>query len=101
MTIVKGAAAMIAVAFVVGATVPAQAQYLFSNGNSGWNGWQGSSVSSPNRDFSSVGAQSSGDYANTFGFDDSADANASCYPAQVRHRLANGHVVSRMATICP
>ena len=95
MTIVKSAAALIAAVFVVGAAVPAQAA---------WNGWQASSVSSPNRDFMSVGAQPTGNYANTFGFDAGAigsDANASCYPQQVRHRLANGHVVSRTETVCP
>ena len=95
MTIVKSAAALIAAVFVVGAAVPAQAA---------WNGWQASSVSSPNRDFMSVGAQPTGNYANTFGFDAGAigsDANASCYPQQVRHRLANGHVVSRAETVCP
>lgn len=95
MTIVKGAAALIAAAFVVGAAVPAQAA---------WNGWQASSVSSPNRDFMSVGAQPSGNYANAFGFDTGAsgfDANASCYPAHVRYRLADGHMVSRTETICP
>ncbi|HEY6833046.1 MAG TPA: hypothetical protein VI251_11210 [Pseudolabrys sp.] len=94
MTIVKGAAALIAAAFVVGAAVPAQAA---------WNGWQASSVSSPNRDFMSVGAQPS-NYANAFGFDTGAsgfDANASCYPAHVRYRLADGHMVSRTETICP
>jgi hypothetical protein len=105
MTVVKGAAALIAVAFIVGAAVPAQAQYLFpSNGSTDTNGWQASSVNSPNRDFLSVGAQPAGNYANTFGFDAGAsgsDANASCYPAQVRHRLANGHVVSRTETVCP
>jgi hypothetical protein len=97
MTIVKGAAALIATAFIVGAAVPAQAQ-------SDWDGWQGSSVNSPNRDFLSDGAQPSGNYAKTFGFDTGAsgfDANASCYPAHVRYRLANGHVVSRNETICP
>jgi hypothetical protein len=95
MTIVKSAAALIAAAFVVGAAVPAQAA---------WNGWQASSVSSPNRDFMSVGAQPSGNYANTFGFDAGAngsDANASCYPQQVRYRLADGHMVSRNETVCP
>lgn len=104
MTIVKGAATLITAAFVVGAAVPAQAQNLFSDTNTGWNGWQASSVNSPNRDFMSVGAQPSGNYANTFGFDTNAsgsDANASCYPAHVRYRLANGHVVSRTETICP
>jgi hypothetical protein len=97
MTIVKGAAVLIAAAFVVGAAVPAQAQ-------SDWSGWQASSVNSPNRDFMSVGAQPSGNYAKTFGFDtgaSGADANASCYPAQVRHRLANGRMVTRTETICP
>jgi hypothetical protein len=105
MTIVKGAAALIAVAFIVGAAVPAQAQYLFpSYGSTNTNGWQASSVNSPNRDFLSVGTQPAGNYANTFGFDNSAsgaDANASCYPAQVRYRTGNGHMVSRTETICP
>jgi hypothetical protein len=109
MTIVKSAAALIAAAFVVGAAVPAPAQNLFSGApaygdNTGWNGWQASSVNSPNRDFMSVGAQPGGNYAKTFGFDTGAsgfDANASCYPAHVRHRLANGHIVSRTETICP
>jgi hypothetical protein len=97
MTIVKGAAALVAAAFViVGAAVPAQAQ-------SDWNGWQASSVNSPNRDFLSDGAQPNGDYSRTFGFDTGAgaEASASCYPAHVRYRLRNGHIVSRNETICP
>jgi hypothetical protein len=101
MNIVKTAAALVAAAFVVGAAVPAQAQYLFAGDNSGW---QASSVNSPNRDFASTGAQPAGNYAKTFGFDTDASgeaANASCYPAHVRHRLANGHVVSRTETVCP
>jgi hypothetical protein len=51
----------------------------------------------------SVGAQPS-NYANAFGFGTGAsgfDANASCYPAHVRYRLADGHMVSRTETICP
>ncbi|HEY2758697.1 MAG TPA: hypothetical protein VGJ01_23555 [Pseudolabrys sp.] len=110
MTIVKGAAALIATAFIiVGAAVPAQAQYLSSGASAtdpstGFTGWQASSVNSPNRDFMSVGAPSGGNYANTFGFATGAggaDANASCYPAHVRHRLANGHMVTRNETVCP
>jgi hypothetical protein len=107
MNIVKIAVALTAAAFVVGAAVPAQAQYLFPRtsaygSTSGWNGWQASSVNSPNRDFASTGAQPVGDYAGTFGFDASAaGANASCHPAHVRYRLANGHVVSRTEMICP
>ena len=59
---------------------------------------------SPNRDFMSVGAQPSGNYANTFGFGEgasAADANASCYPQHVRYRLGNGHMVTRTETVCP
>jgi hypothetical protein len=109
MNIVKTAVALTAAAFVVGTAAPAQAQYLFpstsSYGNTnGWNGWQASSVNSPNRDFASTGAMPVGDYARTFGFSTGAGVagpNASCYPAHVRYRLANGHVVSRNETICP
>jgi hypothetical protein len=109
MNIVKTAVALTAAAFVVGAAMPAQAQYLFPSTSAygstrGWSGWQASSVNSPNRDFPTTGAQPVGDYARTFGFGagaSAADANASCSSAHVRHRLANGHVVSRTETVCP
>jgi hypothetical protein len=106
MTIAKTVVALTAAAFVAGAAVPAQAQYLYSGASAvdpynGWYGWQASSVNSPNRDFLSVGAPSSGDYARSFGFDSGYDVNASCYPAHVHFRLRNGHIVSRVETICP
>lgn len=83
MITLRSAAALAVLAIVVGTTASAQAQSM-------WDGWRGSSVNSPNRDFAYAGAPVSG-----------SNAYASCYRARVHYLTKKGTVVSRRQLICP